>query len=195
MIGRTAKLAAAMLLAIATALPATAQEFGSKSWQCAPFARVISGIQLFGDAAGWWGQALGRYSRGNAPAIGAALVFKAGRSMRVGHVATVTGIVSERIVNVTHANWSPINGRRGRVETDVQVVDVSPNNDWTSVKVWYAPIKAVGTSAHAAYGFVYPDAAAQLASRIERPAVEMMAEVLQPGVDTALAGTTVVADD
>ncbi len=192
MIGRTAKLAAVMLLAIATALPATAQEFGSKSWQCAPFARAISGIQLFGDAAGWWGQALGRYARGNAPAIGAAMVFKAGRSMRVGHVATVTGIISDRIVNVTHANWSPINGRRGKVETDVQIVDVSPNNDWTSVKVWYAPIKAVGTSAHAVFGFVYPDATAQLASRIERPAGVMTAEAARPDADVAAA--TAIAD-
>ena len=192
MIGRTATLAAVMLLAMATALPATAQEFGSKSWQCAPFARAISGIQLFGDAAGWWGQALGRYSRGNAPVIGAAMVFKAGRSMRVGHVATVTGIISERIVSVTHANWSPINGRRGRVETDVRIVDVSPNNDWTSVRVWYAPIKAVGTSAHAVFGFVYPDAAAKLASRIEQPADVMMAEAARP--DTDVAAATAIAD-
>jgi surface antigen len=192
MIGRTARLAAVMLLAFATALPATAQGFGSQRFQCAPFARLLSGIQLFGDAAGWWGQALGRYSRGNTPSIGAAMVFKPGRTMRVGHVATVTGIVSDRIVKVTHANWSPINGRRGRVETDVQVVDVSANNDWSSVRVWYAPIKSVGSSSHAVYGFVYPDAAAQLASRIERAPSEMLAEAPLPETDTAAA--TAIAD-
>ena len=112
--------------------------------------------------------------------------------MRVGHVATVTGIVSDRIVKVTHANWSPINGRRGRVETDVQVVDVSANNDWSSVRVWYAPIKSVGSSSHAVYGFVYPDAAAQLASRIERAPSEMLAEAPLPETDTAAA--TAIAD-
>ena len=181
-----------MLLAMATALPATAQEFGAQRLQCAPFARLLSGIQLFGDAAGWWGQALGRYARGNMPKIGAAMVFKPGRKMQVGHVATVTGIVSDRIVKVTHANWSPINGRRGRVETDVQVIDVSAANDWSSVRVWYAPIKAVGSSAHAVYGFVYPDAAAQLASRIERAPSEMLTEAPLP--ETDIVAATEIAD-
>ncbi len=192
MLKRTATLALGLFLSLGIAMPAAAQDFGSQRWQCAPFARAISGIQLFGDAASWWGQALGRYARGNAPAIGAALVFKAAHAMRVGHVATVTGIIDSRTVKVTHANWSPINGRRGQIETDVKVVDTSPNNDWSSVKVWYAPIKAVGNSAYPVFGFIYPDSNAKQIARIDQPSVEMSAEVLAP--EGEVAGATSVAD-
>lgn len=144
---------------------AQAQEWPAQRWQCAPFARLASGIQIFGNAGTWWNQAEDRYERGNTPEAGAVLVFKASGRMRVGHVAMVTGMVDSRTVTVTHANWSPINGSRGQVEEDVQVVDVSPNNDWTEVRVWYAPIGEIGTGSHPTYGFVYPDAEAlQLAA-------------------------------
>lgn len=134
------------------AAPASAQ-----SWQCAPFARMFSGIDLYGNAATWWQKAVGKYLQGAAPKVGAVMVFKAVRTMRYGHVATVSKIVSDRIINVTHANWSRINGRRGQVETDVKVVDVSPRNDWSEVKVWYAPIKSVGLKAYPVSGFIYRD--------------------------------------
>ena len=86
---------------------------------------MFSGIQLFGAAAGWWNQAVGKYAQGNVPKAGAVLVFKAIGSMRSGHVATVSQIVSDRIIKVTHANWSIINGHRGQVEKDVTVIDTS----------------------------------------------------------------------
>ena len=139
------------------AATAQAQDWPAQRWQCAPFARLASGIQIFGNAGTWWNQAEGRYERGNTPEAGAVLVFKAAGKMRVGHVAMVTGIIDSRTITVTHANWSPINGSRGQVEEDVQAVDVSPNNDWTEVRVWYAPIGEIGTSEHPTYGFVYPD--------------------------------------
>jgi surface antigen len=143
---------ASVLLSIATlsAAPANAQ-----GWQCAPFARVFSGIQLFGDAYSWWQKAVGKYAQGAAPKEGAVLVFKAFGSMRVGHVATVTQVVSDRIIKVTHANWSRINGHKGQVERDVTVVDTSAKGDWSAVKVWFDPIKAVGTRAYPTYGFIY----------------------------------------
>ena len=127
------------------------------SWQCAPFARMISGIQLFGAAASWWGQAIGKYTQGSAPKMGAVLVFKAIGSMRSGHVATVSQIVSDRIIKVTHANWSIINGHRGQVEKDVTVVDTSAKGDWSQVRVWYAPLQDLGTRAYPAFGFIYAD--------------------------------------
>jgi surface antigen len=127
------------------------------SWQCAPFARMFSGIQLFGAAASWWNQAIGKYGQGNVPRAGAVLVFKAIGSMRSGHVATVSQVISDRIIKVTHANWSIINGHRGQVEKDVTVVDTSKDGDWSQVKVWYAPIKDVGTHAYPAFGFIYAD--------------------------------------
>jgi surface antigen len=125
--------------------------------QCAPFARQVSGIQLFGNAAGWWGQAAGKYSRGEAPKVGSVLVFKATGAMRVGHVAMVSRIVSDREIRITHANWSVINGRRGQIERDVTALDVSAAGDWSQVKVWYAPIGKLGTKSYPVYGFVYAD--------------------------------------
>lgn len=142
-----------------TAAPASAQ-----AWQCAPFARMFSGVQLFGAAASWWNQAIGKYAQGNTPKLGAVMVFKAVGSMRSGHVATVTRVLSERMVKVTHANWSIINGRRGQVENDVTVVDASAAGDWSKVRVWYGPIKDVGIKAYPVYGFIYSGAKAAAAA-------------------------------
>ena len=154
-----------VMLAGLTAGAANAQDWSEQRWQCAPFARLASGIQIFGNAGTWWQQADGRYDRGIVPEPGAVLVFKASGRMRYGHVAMVSEIVDARTVKVTHANWSPINGSRGQVEKDVEVIDVSEANDWSEVRVWYAPIAGVGTGAHVTYGFVYPDAGAvQLAA-------------------------------
>ena len=145
---------------LALAFFATPSAASAQSWQCAPFARVFSGIKLFGAAASWWNQAIGKYAQGSTPRPGSVLVFKAFSSMRSGHVATVTQIVSDRMIKVTHANWSIINGHRGQVERDVTVVDASPRNDWSQVKVWYAPIQKIGMKAFPVYGFIYGGQAA-----------------------------------
>lgn len=131
--------------------------------QCAPFARQVSGIELHGNANTWWGQADGRYDRGHEPRVGAVLAFAASRSMPVGHVAMVSKVVSEREVLLTHANWS----YRGGIERNVRAIDVSPNNDWTDVRVWYGPIGDLGLRANPAKGFIYahraPEAPVQIA--------------------------------
>ena len=130
--------------------------FGKNSgWQCAEFARLFSGIQLFGDARTWWAQALGKYARGFTPESGSVLVFKPYGPMTHGHVAVVSEVLTERIIQVTHANWSPIAGHRGKVEKDVTVVDVSPKGDWSQVKVWYDPIRDLGSTVYPTYGFIY----------------------------------------
>ena len=129
-----------------TSTPAAAQ-----FWQCAPFAREVSGIQIRGNANTWWGQAEGHYDRGHAPRVGAVLAFEATHRMRVGHVAMVSKVVGDREVLLTHANWS----RPGRIETDVRAVDVSAAGDWSMVKVWYGPQGSLGTSAYPARGFIY----------------------------------------
>jgi surface antigen len=157
MFSRLVGLFAAISLMIASAAPAAVQDFSSQAWQCAPFAREFSGIQLFGNAATWWAQAEGRYARGNSPQVGAVLSFQATGRMRAGHVAVVSEVVSERTIRVTHANWSPINGRRGQVEQNVEVVDVSPANDWSQVRVWYAPLGDLGNSSNPTNGFIYRD--------------------------------------
>lgn len=122
--------------------------------QCVPFARQVSGIDLRGNADTWWGQAEGRYERGHQPRVGAVLAFAASRSMRVGHVAMVSKILGDREVLLTHANWS----FRGGIERNVRAIDVSPNNDWTDVRVWYAPIGDLGLRSNRARGFIYANA-------------------------------------
>lgn len=131
-----------------TTAPATAQ-----FWQCVTFARSVSGIEIRGNANTWWGQAAGRYARGHAPRVGAVLAFEATSKMRVGHVAMVSDVVSEREVLLTHANWS----RRGSVETNARAIDVSTAGDWSEVRVQYG--RAMGTSTYPTKGFIYSDRA------------------------------------
>lgn len=151
MVGGVRALFATIAFALSTFAIAPAS---AGTLQCAPFARQISGIQLFGNADSWWDQAKGHYARGHQPRVGAVLAFSASHTMPVGHVATVTKVVSGREVLLTHANWS----YRGGIERDVRAIDVSPDNDWTDVRVWYGPIGAVGQRPNAAYGFIYPQA-------------------------------------
>lgn len=130
-------------------------------WQCVPFARLISGIQIFGDSHTWWRQAVGKYETGFQPKPGAVLCFKPQGKMRLGHVGVVSQVLTDRVIQITHANWSRIGGTRGQIERDVTVIDVSPAGDWSQVKVWYDPIRDLGTTSYPTYGFIYPDDNAQ----------------------------------
>lgn len=124
--------------------------------QCVPYARQVTGIQIRGDAWTWWTQAEGRYARGTRPRVGAVMAFSPYGRMELGHVAAVSRIVDSRTVLLRHANWSPINGRRGQIEDNVRAIDVSPNNDWSQVRVWFAPIQNLGSTAWPVRGFIYP---------------------------------------
>jgi surface antigen len=119
--------------------------------QCVPYARDLSTIQIRGDAWTWWASAKGRYERGQEPRLGAVLVLKRKGNSR-GHLAVVTRIVNEREIIVNHANWL----NRGRVHLDTPIRDVSPNNNWSAVRVWYTPGNVLGKSTYPAYGFIYP---------------------------------------
>ncbi|MFM9827761.1 MAG: CHAP domain-containing protein [Sphingomonas sp.] len=145
-----ARVALMLCCALMTAVPAMASGL-----QCVPFARQVSGIELRGNANTWWSQAEGRYERGRTPQVGAVLTFAAIRSMRLGHVAMVSQIVSDREVLLTHANWS----RRGGIERNVRAVDVSDAGDWSAVRVWFGPIGGLGTTVYPTKGFIYADAA------------------------------------
>lgn len=138
-------------LCLALAAPAEA-----RFWQCVPYARQISGIDIHGNAWTWWAQAAGHYQRGDEPRVGAVMSFKAFGKMKLGHVAMVSKIISDREVLLTHANWS----RRGGVETDVRAVDVSPQGDWSEVKVWFASNGDLGTTVYPVNGFIYADGSA-----------------------------------
>ncbi len=124
--------------------------------QCVPYARQVSGIQIHGDARTWWDQAAEKYARGTSPKVGAVMAFRPHGKMELGHVAAVSRIIDSRTVLLRHANWSLINGRRGQIEDDVAAVDVSPENDWSEVRVWYAPIQALGSTHWPVQGFIYP---------------------------------------
>jgi hypothetical protein len=117
---------------------------------CVEFARMASGISLFGDAKTWWDQARNSYAQLANPAAGAVMVFASRRSMRSGHVAVVKKVVGPREVLVDHANW----GRDGRIYLNAPVVDVSPNNDWSMVKVWNTKAGIMGTTAYSLKGFI-----------------------------------------
>jgi hypothetical protein len=124
----------------------------SVALDCAPFARELSGIRLSGPAADWWLQADGRYGRSSAPTIGSVLVIR--RSTRVpnGHVAVVSRVLGRREILVTQANWV-----RHRVSADQPVLDVSPANDWSMVRIWWPPTGGMGVTEYAAYGFIRSD--------------------------------------
>ena len=134
--------------------------------QCAPYARQVSGIQLFGEARTWWEQAQGRYATGSRPKPGAVMAFHPHRGMQSGHVATVSRVLDSRRVLLDHANWSPVDGRRGQVEREVLAIDASPSNDWSEVQVWYAPLGKVGTTRWPIDGFIYADGSPQIAAQI-----------------------------
>jgi len=149
---------------IVTAAPvgASADDY----WQCVPFARLVSGIQIFGDAWTWWGQAAGKYQTGFVPKAGAVLCFRPNGKMRLGHVAVVSQVLTDRVIQITHANWSLIGGDRGHVERNVTVIDVSPNGDWSLVKVWNDPSRDLGSTTYPTYGFIYGDAVSATSAKI-----------------------------
>ena len=118
---------------------------------CAPFARELSGIALYGDADSWWTNASGRYTRSERPILGSVLVFKRTSRLRSGHVSVVSRLIATRQVMVTQANWIP-----GLVDEDQMVVDVSSSNDWSEVRVWYPPVNQLGNTVYPAHGFIHP---------------------------------------
>jgi hypothetical protein len=123
--------------------------------QCVPFARQASGVQIYGDAWTWWDQADGRYPRGHIPRVGSVVAFPRQERLRLGHVAVVSRIVEKRVLMLTHANWSRQNGARGHTEQDVTLFDVSPDNDWSEVRVWYKDATGLGGTTYRVQGFIY----------------------------------------
>jgi hypothetical protein len=108
----------AFVCAVALALGGIAQAevTGETVGECVPFARAMSGIQLYGNAWTWWEQAGSRYRRGQTPRKGAVLVFRPNGVMQYGHVAVVSQVIGPGVLMVTHSNWSRIGGhsRAGR---------------------------------------------------------------------------------
>jgi surface antigen len=138
---------------------------GGGGIQCVTFARSDSGIELSGNARDWWANAAGVYQRGNRPEPGSVLNFRANGAMRMGHVAVVNQVIDGRTLIIDHANWGGPGAVRGGVSRNISVVDVSPANDWSAVRVALGHSGDYG-SIYPTYGFIYnrPDAGTILAS-------------------------------
>jgi surface antigen len=128
---------------------------------CVEFARLRSGIEIYGDAKTWWARARGEYAESAEPTPGAVMVFAGRKDMRRGHLAVVTRIVSPREIRVDHANW----GRDGKIYLNAPVVDVSAANDWSAVRVWNTRYGQMGSRTYAIRGFVSFRGTASLTTR------------------------------
>jgi hypothetical protein len=122
---------------------------GAQPLQCVAYARSQSGIAIWGDAGTWWDRAAGRYQRSRAPERGAVMVLRGGSA---GHVAVVRRVVDDRQIVVDHANWL----NRGEISLDSPVMDVSEDNDWSRVRVWYTPGRHYGGRVYPVQGFILP---------------------------------------
>lgn len=120
--------------------------------ECVPYARTLSGIQIWGDAVTWWAQAANKYVRSTRPAPGSVLVLRGWNDATRGHVSAVTEIVSSRILRVDHANWL----KGGEISINVPVIDVSEANDWSKVRVWHVPGGYWGGRTYEVEGFIHP---------------------------------------
>lgn len=136
------------LLSSLTAAPV----LGATALQCVPYARIVSGVDIYGDALTWWDQAQDHYKRGHKPKKGAVLAFRPVGAMVLGHVAVVSRILDDRRVLIRHANWST----PGAIEEDVLAVDVSDAGDWSQVRIWHSPTGQMGARTNPTFGFIYP---------------------------------------
>ena len=138
---------------------------GGGGIQCVTFARSDSGIELVGNANTWWGHAAGIYQRGATPEPGSVLSFRSNRAMPLGHVAVVNQVVDGRTLIIDHANWGGPGRGQGAITRSTSVVDVSPGNDWSAVRVALGHSGDYG-SIYPTHGFIYnrPDGGTILAS-------------------------------
>jgi len=175
--------AASCIIALATG-PVAAQ---AGHLQCVPYARQVSGIQIHGNALTWWGQAEGHYPRGGDPQVGAVLAFRPTGAMPLGHVAVVSAVLDDRRILLDHANWSG----PGVIDSGVLAVDVSEEGDWSSVRVWYDPIDALGSRSNPTFGFIYKTAPEPDPVFVQLPAFgeeeELALSLPQIGIDSTEA--------
>lgn len=120
--------------------------------ECVPFARTASGVAIWGDAVTWWGQAEGKYPRSSSPAEGSVFVMRGYNDDKRGHVAVVSEVVNERMIRVDQANWLS----SGEMSYGVPLMDVSADNSWTEVRMWYVPGGHWGGRTYRADGFIHP---------------------------------------
>lgn len=131
-------------------------EWPLKRLYCVEYARLRSGLAVFGDAKLWWSRARNLYDEFTRPAVDAVMVFSGSRRIRKGHLAVVTNIVNPREIIVDHANWQ----NRGEIDRNMPVLDVSAGNDWSRVRVWDVRTGQFGSHIYRISGFISAMAAA-----------------------------------
>ena len=117
---------------------------------CVEYARMRSGLAVFGDAKLWWARAQNLYTRMSHPVEEAVMVFSGSRRLRRGHVAVVTDVVSPREIIVDQANWQ----NHGEIDHATPVLDVSKDNDWSQVRVWNIHSGDFGAHVYPISGFI-----------------------------------------
>ena len=117
---------------------------------CVEYARMRSGLAVFGDAKHWWERAKNLYARLPHPVEEAVMVFSGSKRLKRGHVAVVTQIVSPRQIIVDQANWQ----NKGEIDHATPVLDVSAKNDWSKVRVWDIRSGTFGAHVYAISGFI-----------------------------------------
>lgn len=138
-------LTAATLFVFVSSVPASAKD-------CVRAVRSMSEFSIQGDAWRWWQNSDGVYEHGRRPEEGSVLVFKKTGRLGRGHVSLVSAVVDRRTIEVDHT-WD----RSAKIQRGMTVVDVSPNNDWSEVRVWNGPAETLGSSVYPTYGFVLPE--------------------------------------
>ena len=137
-------------LPVVTAVSAPSVETPLHRLFCVEYARMRSGLAVFGDAKTWWARAKNLYTRVSHPVEEAVMVFSGSKRLKRGHVAVVTEIVSPREIIVDQANWQ----NRGEIDHATPVLDVSKHNDWSQVRVWDIPSGSFGSRVYRISGFI-----------------------------------------
>jgi hypothetical protein len=117
--------------------------------QCVAFAKADAGIEISGNARDWWHNAAGVYARGQRPEVGSVLSFSANGRMPLGHVAVVAGVEDPRTIIIDQSHWNS-----SGVTRDIEVKDVSEDNDWSAVRVRMGREGPFG-SIYPTHGFIY----------------------------------------
>lgn len=128
---------------------------GGGGISCVPYARQATGMAISGNGRDWWHNAAGLYARGNQPEVGSILAFPGSGAMRLGHVSVVERVVSSRELLVHHANWGGPGIRPGTIMRGVSVIDASPSNDWSQVRVQTGYTTENYGRSYPVYGFIY----------------------------------------
>lgn len=166
--------------AASTATARQAAQAPQRRIQCVQYVVANSEFRVRGNARDWWHNARDVHARGNTPEPGSVLSFRSVKSMPLGHVAIVSRVVSSREILIDHANWT-----RGAISRSHSVIDVSPRNDWTAVRVAVKPGADVTThgKVYPTDGFIYARRRDEAVNVADRSFEQAPPQVIQPPRD------------